>query len=49
MVFTVAETMTIWAASEDRSETDACRRALPLFVDEHEDLFSAPQRPTASA
>lgn len=49
LVIKAAETMTTWAAAEDRSETDAYRRALPLFVAEYKEIFVAPQRSTVPA
>jgi hypothetical protein len=49
LVMTAAQTMTTWNATEDRSETAAYRRALPLFVEDYEQIFTAPQRPTLPA
>lgn len=49
LVIKAAETMTTWDATKDRSETDAYRRALPLFVPEYKDIFIAPEKPTLPA
>lgn len=46
LVSTAAELMTTWDTASDRSPTDGYRRALPLFVDEYEQLFTTPENPT---
>ena len=49
LVITAAETMTTWDSAADSSETDAYRRALPLFAEEYDEIFVAPQKPTLPA
>lgn len=49
LVIAAAETMTTWDSAVDSSETDAYRRALPLFAEEYEEIFTAPQKPTLPA
>lgn len=45
LVTTAARTMTTWDTTTDQSPTDAYRRALPLFVQEYEDIFVVPTKP----
>lgn len=49
LVIAAAETMTTWDSAVDSSETDAYRRVLPLFAEEYEEIFIAPQKPTLPA
>lgn len=45
LVTTAARTMTTWDTTTDQSPTDAYRRALPLFVQEYENIFVVPTKP----
>jgi hypothetical protein len=45
LVTTAAQVMTTWDTTTDVSPTDAYRRALPLFVDEYQDIFVTPAKP----
>jgi hypothetical protein len=45
LVTTAAQIMTTWDTTTDVSPTDAYRRALPLFVDEYQDIFVTPAKP----
>ena len=44
LVTTAAGVMTTWDTTTDASPTDGYRRALPLFVDEYENIFVAPAK-----
>lgn len=45
LVITAANIMTTWIATEDASETHGYRRALNLFTDAYDELFTPPQNP----
>lgn len=45
LVTTAARVMTTWDTTKDVSPTDGYRRALPLFVDEYQDIFVTPAKP----
>jgi hypothetical protein len=45
LVTTAAQVMTTWDTTTDVSPTDGYRRALPLFVDEYQDIFVTPAKP----
>lgn len=45
LVITAANIMSTWIANEDASMTVAYRRALNLFVDEYDELFTPPENP----
>ncbi len=45
LVTTAAHVMTTWDTTTDVSPADAYRRALPLFVDEYQDIFVTPAKP----
>ncbi|XKH52090.1 hypothetical protein LG284_08525 [Citricoccus nitrophenolicus] len=45
LVTSAARTMTAWDTTTDQSPTHAYRRALPLFVQEYEDIFVVPAKP----
>ncbi|WP_298041888.1 hypothetical protein [uncultured Citricoccus sp.] len=45
LVTTAAQVMTTWDTTTDVSPTDAYRRALPLFVDNYQEIFVTPAKP----
>lgn len=49
VVIAAARIMTTWDTTEDASPTEGYRRALPLFVDEYDELFTVPENPTLPA
>lgn len=45
LVTAAAQVMTTWDTTKDLSPSDGRRRALPLFVDEYQDIFVTPEKP----
>lgn len=48
LVTAAAATMTTWDTAADVSITNGYRRALPLFTDEWDEVFTVPAKPTVS-